>query len=65
MLPALALGALIVMVIDLRQIGPLIACIAVYIVAYASGMWWLGMNQYERQLVGTPVVRAVRRRGAR
>lgn len=65
MLPAIGVGALLILLMDLSQVGLLIASIAIYSVAYAIGMWNLGMNDYERELFGTPLKRAIMRRSTR
>lgn len=65
MFPAIGVGAFLILLVDLSRVGLLIASIAIYSVAYAIGMWNLGMNDYERGLFCDPVKRAIARRGTR
>lgn len=59
MSPALAAGAVIASFVDLSRVELLVAFGAVYVTLYAIGMWWLGMNDYERQLIKSPVLQIV------
>lgn len=65
MIPALAAGVVIANFVDLSQVELLLAFGVTYVALYAIGMWWLGMNDYERQLIKSPVLRTFRGRQGR
>lgn len=53
--PAFALGWVMSMRADLLQVGVFSACVLTYVAVYAIGMWWFGMNNFERELFRAPV----------
>lgn len=57
MLPALAAGTVITFTADLSGIPALILFGSTYAVIYCAGVWWLGMNDYERSVFGSLVRR--------
>lgn len=61
MLPALIAGAAISRTSYGNSISALIVLGAVYAAIYVVGVWWLGMNNYERCLFGSPIRRAATR----
>jgi O-antigen/teichoic acid export membrane protein len=63
MVPALAAGVAIGNLIDISRIELLLLFGALYVAIYAAGVWWLGMNDYERLLIKSLVLRLVPRRG--
>lgn len=65
LLPAIGVGTMVVLFVDLSHVGALIGCIVAYVVVYVIGMWKLGMNEYERQLFGAPIMRTLKRRAGR
>jgi O-antigen/teichoic acid export membrane protein len=62
MVPAVIGGAIVSCTIDLHSISMLLLLGGAYVVVYAAGAWWLGMNEYERHLFGSPIKRLVARR---
>lgn len=63
MVPALAAGFIISNWVDVSQIELLLLFGCLYVAIYAVGVWWLGMNDYERLLIKSTVFRLVARRG--
>ena len=62
MIPAALAGAVIAATVDLRQIPSLLLFGLGYVAVYVAGVWWLGMNDYERGLFSSPVKRVLNRR---
>ncbi len=50
-------GIVILKLVDLNRLLNLAACILLYSVIYTVSMWFLGMNDYERELVLVPIKR--------
>jgi O-antigen/teichoic acid export membrane protein len=63
MVPAVIGGAIVSCTVDLHSISMLLLLGGAYVVVYAAGAWWLGMNEFERHLFGSPIKRLVARRG--
>ena len=57
LVPGLAVGIVAVMVSDLSRPGELLVAVITYGIAYVGGMWWLGMNDYERAVFVEPLQR--------
>lgn len=62
MIPALVLGVVVSVAVDLSRIGLLVLVGTIYAIVYWIGMWLVGMNDYERQLIGGPARRILGRR---
>ena len=62
MVPAVIGGVIVSCTIDLHSISMVLLLGGAYVVVYAAGAWWLGMNEYERHLFGSPIKRLVARR---
>lgn len=58
--PAVLVGAVLVLAVDLSRLSVFLVSGLTYFLTYASGVWWLGMNDYERELFGLPVRRLMR-----
>lgn len=59
LVPVAIVGAVIAHMANLRDVSQLVAWGAVYVLTYAVSMWFIGMNEYERDLVGRPLLRAL------
>jgi O-antigen/teichoic acid export membrane protein len=46
---------------NLSYVFPLLMCIIAYTIIFAISMWFLGMNPYEKALIGEPVSRLLKR----
>jgi len=55
LLPSAVIGIMMVLFIDLFHIIPLLICGTLYILVFCISMWFLGMNQYEKELIGNPI----------
>lgn len=60
MIPALVLGVVVTMTLELNA-AMLLGAGFFYVLVYVAGMWWLAMNAYERSVVASPTIRVVRR----
>ena len=58
--PAIA-GILMVSLVDLYHPVALLICIIFYVIVFAVSMWFFGMNQYEKDLVGKPVIKMLKK----
>lgn len=61
LIPALVVGVAIMQWVDLYDFWRFTLCAIAYLAVYCTSMWFLGMNDYERDLVWLPLVRAFRR----
>lgn len=50
-LPALAVGTVLMLFVDMSNLWVLGGSIALYSLTYCGGLWLLGMNQYEKDLL--------------
>jgi len=57
LLPPMAIGFLMYLFVDLFSLKKFLVCGVVYIVVYSVSMWFLGMNQYEKYLIGKPITK--------
>jgi hypothetical protein len=55
------IGGLIEYFFDLFKLNNFIGFGIVYIAAFSTSMWFLGMNQYERDLIGKPAKKLLMR----
>ena len=63
-LPALALGTALMLWIDLSNLWVLGAAIAAYCCVYGGGMWLLGFNGYEKNLIAQPFRKLLKKGGS-
>jgi len=61
LIPPFAVGFMFNMFIDLYKFHTFLLAVAVYAVIFLCSMWWLGMNQYERDLIANPSIRFIRK----
>lgn len=57
----IGVGVLMMLYVDLFSLFKLAVCIAVYAVAYAASMWFIGMNRYEKDLIAKPLKKIFKR----
>lgn len=57
----IAVGILMNLFIDLYHIVPFLICGVVYVIIFCISMWFFGMNQYEKDLIGKPMRRLMRK----
>lgn len=58
--PALV-GVLMVLFIDLYHPIPFLICGVIYVIVFCVSMWFIGMNQYEKDLIGKPIVKVLKK----
>ena len=61
LLPPIAIGILMCLFIDLYRVIPFLICGFIYTIVFSVSMWFLGMNQYEKDLIRKPVLRIIRK----
>ena len=61
LLPPIIVGIVIVRFVNLYNIVSFLICGLSYILVYCISMWFLGMNQYEKNLIGKPIMTTVKR----
>ncbi|WP_315119214.1 oligosaccharide flippase family protein [uncultured Clostridium sp.] len=49
--------------LNLYNILTFLICGTIYILIFCISMWFLGMNQYEKDLVGKPIIKALKKLG--
>jgi O-antigen/teichoic acid export membrane protein len=53
-LPTIA-GIVLTSVVDIHKVGGFLLAGFLYTIVFVSSMWFLGMNQYEKELIGGPI----------
>lgn len=61
LLPPIVVGLLIMTYVDLYRFHTFILSGILYVAVFMISVWFLGMNQYERDLIGKPIARLLRR----
>lgn len=61
LLPPVIIGILIYLFIDIYHFGKLLIFGIIYIIVYIVSMWYLGMNQYEKDLIKKTLLKILRR----
>lgn len=61
LLPPIFLGILMYSFVNLYNIVNLLVCGLVYIIVFLVSMWFLGMNQYEKNLIMKPLAKIIKR----
>jgi O-antigen/teichoic acid export membrane protein len=61
LLTPVIVGVLIVRLVNLYYPIPFIICGFVYVVVFCVSMWFFGMNQYEKDLIGKPIKRILKK----
>lgn len=61
MIPAIVVGVLFNMFVNMSSAINMLLGIAIYAAVYCGGMWLLGMSQYEKDLVMKPVGKILRK----
>ena len=59
-LPTIA-GIVLTSVVDIHKIGGFLLAGFLYTIVFVSSMWFWGMNQYEKELIGGPIKRVLLR----
>jgi len=59
--PPIIVGIVIVRFVDLYNIVAFLVCGLSYTIVYCISMWFLGMNQYEKNLIGKPIITTLKR----
>ena len=61
LLPSAVIGVLMNLFLDLHQIYVFLVCGIVYVGIFFGFMWFFGMNRYEKDLVGNPTKKVLRK----
>lgn len=61
LLPLIVIGMLMFTFVDLYQVIPFLVCGSIYVVVFCVSMWFLGMNEYEKELVGKPILQVLKK----
>ncbi|NLZ52237.1 MAG: oligosaccharide flippase family protein, partial [Thermoanaerobacteraceae bacterium] len=57
----IAVGIVMYLSIDLNRITAFLICGVIYVTVFFVSMWFFGMNQYEKDLIGRPLSRVARK----
>lgn len=57
----ISVGILISLFVDLYRIMPFLICGILYVIVFCISIWFLGMNQYEKDLIRKPMIKVVRK----
>lgn len=55
------IGIFIANFVDLYHPIPFLICGIIYVIVFCLSMWYIGMNQYEKDLIGKPINRILRK----
>ena len=61
--PPILIGIIINIYVDLYSVMLFLLCSAFYVAVFGLSLWLLGMNQYEKKLIGEPVLKIIKRFG--
>ncbi len=61
MIPPICFGMAIISFININSIIIFVACIIAYSAVYCLSMWLFGMNDYEKELIKTPIKKIIHR----
>lgn len=56
LVPSIFLGVLMISFIDLYSVITFLICGIVYVIIFCISVWLFGMNQYEKNLIGKPLI---------
>jgi O-antigen/teichoic acid export membrane protein len=57
----IATGVLMYLFVDLYHIIPFLIFGIIYVIIFCVSMWFLGMNQYEKNLIGKPMMKILKK----
>lgn len=60
-LPPIIVGIFMALFIDLYHAIPFLICGVIYVIVFCVSMWFMGMNQYEKDLIGKPMIQVLRK----
>lgn len=63
LIPPTIIGVLTYLFLDLYNIKIFLVCGVIYIVIFCVSIWFLGMNKYEKDLIGNQMIKGLRRLG--
>mgnify|MGYP000962088374 CR=1 FL=1 len=61
LLVPIIVGTLMVLFMDMNKFIVFLICGIFYVIIFCISMWFLGMNQYEKNLVGKPILKLIER----
>lgn len=61
LLPSIVIGILMVLFVDLYSILSFLMCGTIYVIIFCISMWFLGLNQYEKDLLEKPMLRVLKK----
>ncbi len=60
-LPPMVIGILMLLFVDLYHIVSFLICGIIYVIVFCVSMWFLGMNQYEKDLIEKPMLEVLKK----
>jgi len=61
LLTPVVIGILMCLFVDLYRIKTFLVCGIIYVVIFCVSMWFLGTNRYEKDLIGNPMKKVLRK----
>ena len=61
LLPPIIVGILISLFVNLYNLMPFLLCGIIYVIIFCVSMWFLGMNRYEKDLIGNPMMKVLKK----
>ena len=59
--PPIIVGTLMAFYLNINKFIVFLICGIFYVIVFCISMWFLGMNQYEKNLVGKPILKIIKR----
>ena len=59
--PPIIVGIFMDLFIDLYYVIPFLTCGVIYVIVFCVSMWFMGMNQYEKDLIGKPIIKVLKK----
>ena len=60
--PPIIVGTLMAFYLNINKFIVFLICGIFYVIVFCISMWFLGMNQYEKNLVGKPISKIIKRK---
>jgi len=54
-------GVFMALFIDLYHFIPFLICGVIYVIVFCVSMWFMAMNQYEKNLIGKPIIKVLKK----
>ena len=61
LIPPIIMGILVNLFLDINKLIIFLICGIFYVIIFSISIWLFGMNEYEKNLVGKPILKIIKR----